>query len=119
MHASDVPNAETDDQIAARAALSPCLRRLAMRASLVDQADSRGDSNATTCRAVAANVGTQDRGGLAHRPAPWPELIRKRSVVQVHVAPPAISPGQRTWASSCPQRFALRVPHPCQIGADP
>src|SRR5262249_48480311 len=79
---------------------------------------SPADSSATTHRATRAYVGTQDRGGLAHRPAPWPELIRKRSLVQVQVAPPAISPGQRTWALLCRHRYALYVPHPCQMGAD-
>jgi hypothetical protein len=43
-------------------------------------ADSSGDSNATTRQATAAHDGTQDRGALAHRPAPWPELIRMRSL---------------------------------------
>jgi hypothetical protein len=52
------------------------------------RADSNRDSNATTLRTDAAYDDTLDRAVLAHRPAPWPELIRKRSVVQVHVAPP-------------------------------
>jgi len=39
-------------------------------------------------------------------------------VVQVQVAPPAVSPGQRTRPSSYRRRFAVRVPHPCQMGAD-
>src|SRR5262249_46297216 len=47
-----------------------------------------------------------------------PRLIRKRSLVQVQVAPPAISPGQWTWALLCRHRYALCVPHPCQMGAD-
>jgi hypothetical protein len=36
-------------------------------------------------------------------------------VVQVHVAPPLISPGQRTWVSSFRRRLACDVSHPCQM----
>ena len=39
-------------------------------------------------------------------------------MVQVHVAPPHISPGQRTWASLCRDRYTACVPHPCQMDAD-
>jgi len=49
--------------------------------------DSSGDSNATTCRADAAHNDTQDRGASTPRPAPWSELIRKRSEVQVLPGP--------------------------------
>jgi hypothetical protein len=48
---------------------------------------SRSDSNATTRRATAAHEGTQDRGALAHRPAPWPELIKMRSFSQASRVP--------------------------------
>ena len=44
-------------------------------------------SNATTRRATAAHEGTQDRGALAHRPAPWPELIKMRSFSQASRVP--------------------------------
>jgi hypothetical protein len=71
-------------------------------------AHSSGDSNANARRTIAARVGTQDRRGLAHRPAPWPVLIRKRSVVQVHVAPP-ISPSS---GSTRPGLFLLITRHP-------
>jgi len=48
---------------------------------------SRSDSNATTHRATAAHESTQDRGALAHRPAPWPELIKMRSFSQASRVP--------------------------------
>ena len=46
-------------------------------------ADSRSDRNATTHRTTATRNRTRDRAALARQPAPWPELIKKRSVVQV------------------------------------
>jgi hypothetical protein len=49
-------------------------------------ADSSGDSNATTHRAVEAHVNTWNRGVLGYRPVPRPELIKKGST---DLMPPA------------------------------
>jgi len=59
---------------------APCEQKLAWPICDVNRvdADSSGDSNASTHRTVAAHVGTHHRGGRAYRPASWPELMRKR-----------------------------------------
>src|SRR5262249_60461417 len=45
-------------------------------------------------------------------------LIRKRSLVQVQVGPPPVSPGQRTWALLREHRPLPGVPHPRQMSPD-
>jgi hypothetical protein len=54
-----------------------------------EDADSRSDSNAAAHPAASAYADTRDRGARTHRPAPWTELIRKRSLVQVQAGPPS------------------------------
>ena len=54
--------------------------------------DSNCDSNAATHRASVAHDDTRDQRARACRPARCSELIKKRSLVQVHPGPPSKQP---------------------------
>ncbi len=71
-------------------------------------ADSRSDSNASTRRANAAHHDTQDRAAMAHQPATWPKLIRKRREFACCVTPPGCrcptAPNPQTILATTPGR---------------